>query len=136
MCRLQAHLCLNTQSLSLLPLSSPSLRMFHSLSLFFSLTRSLFGSFFADTSTFMLLRTEMGVCERVFMRSARTPRGLRARFMRVRATTLVRAVKFINVTRTHLSVVLGRYLYVRGTSRASYIDEYRQIYFLSLFFIW
>lgn len=51
----------------------------------------------------------------------------------------VGAVKFINVTRTHLSVCVGEILlYVRGASRASYRcereREYRQIFFLSPFF--
>lgn len=71
---------------------------------------------------------EMRLCA-----ALRAPRGFAPRFMRVRATTLVRALKFISVPRVSLSVSFSRSLYIKAdtfTSKkhlARAIDRYRQV---------
>lgn len=139
---MQTHLCLNTQSASFLfsLLSSPSLTA--SLSLLFALSESSSANIHIHTLTRVSTRG-------AFMRAAlRAPRGFAPRFMRVRATTLVRALKFISVprARARLSLSLAsrlfspspslsarrRYLYVREAPRELQIGIGR--YFLVLSF--
>lgn len=122
-------------AVNLLPLL-PSLPRLHSrsrVSFFFFTSFSLpldpLPRIQARARALMLLKRMCARC--VFMRGARAPRGGYARFMRVRATTLVHAVKFISIESTHLSVVGEILLSPWCASRAT--DEYRQVLAFSPF---
>jgi len=70
----------------------------------------------------------MGVCEHVFMRFARTPRELRARFMRVRASEIYK-----RNARTSLRCVGETFMSEEHLSRVT--DDIGR-YIFSLFFVW
>lgn len=125
-CRLQTHLCLNTQSTSFLS----SLPSSSSFVLSFSISLTLSSS--AGTSMLVRLCSETNVCKRVFMRDARTPRVTRAIYACACDDVGTRSEIYKRETHTHLSVVGDILFCPWSASRAT--DEYRQVLACSLSF--
>lgn len=125
-CRLQTHLCLNTQSTSFLS----SLPSSSSFVLSFSISLSLTLSSSAGTSMLVRLCSETDVCKRVFMRDARTPRVTRAIYACACDDVGTRSEIYKRETHTHLPVVGDILFCPWSASRAT--DEYRQVLARSL----
>lgn len=124
MCRLQTHLCLNTQSLSLSSLVSFCLHIPFALAPSRSAPSPRIQARLCSYAPRWVC-----VCVSAYLCALLAPRGGYARDLCV----CVR-VKFINVTRAHLSVVLGIPLCPRNISRELQMIS-ADILFL-FFFVW